>query len=147
MSFSGFEDFHQISFALSGLAGMSSEHSEVRKLVDVIAKLLKPLVTKNIETNNVTEKKVEGTKGVRQWQQGQGVVVLDEIIGGGSSPVVEKRKSGDGEKKVVDKLAKMLRDAPKPEKVGMALYGLQVRDVSFGVYFAIALLFAEVNMF
>jgi hypothetical protein len=29
-TFGGFEDFHQISTAISGLAGMSSEHSEVR---------------------------------------------------------------------------------------------------------------------
>jgi hypothetical protein len=122
--FSGFEDFHQISTAFSGLAGMSSEHSEVRMLVDAIAKLVKPLLNKAVE--KVVEKvpEVAAPAAVRQWQQGKGVVVVDDLAPAPVAVVVEKAVE-KVEKKPVDRLAKMLRDEPKPDKVGMALYGMQ----------------------
>jgi hypothetical protein len=122
--FSGFEDFHQISTAFSGLAGMSSEHSEVRKLVDAIAKVVKPLLSKAVEKAVEKVPEVAAPAAVRQWQQGKGVVVVDDLAPAAVVVAVEKAVE-KVEKKPIDRLARMLRDEPKPDKVGMALYGMQ----------------------
>ena len=154
-SFTGFEDFHQISSAINGLGGMSTEYPEVRRLVDSLARLLKPLsdqyellintaaskatitstatgaVPTSVSTGLVNDKSsVIAPK--RQWQQGKGVVVTTpppiEYI------VVEDNKvkhhninniQTANQKATKDRLIKMLKDAPKPEKVGMALFGMQ----------------------
>ena len=113
---------------------MSSEHIEVRRLVDSIMKLMKPLLnrpqaqalpvptpaTAAITTSPSTPE----VAVVRQWQQGKGVVVLEDssAANGPTEKKVEKV-----EKKKEDRLLSMLKDAPKPEKIGMALFGMQVR--------------------
>jgi hypothetical protein len=149
-SFSGFEDFHQISSAINGLAGMSTEQPEVRRLVDSLSRLLKPLLDDYptpVHTQTPTQAQtqagsgervqsvtdisatVTGTSQVRQWQQGKGVVLttVDPIaiaLDADREREREREKRAAG-KRGTDKLSKMLRDAPKPEKVGMALYGMQ----------------------
>jgi hypothetical protein len=153
-SFSGFEDFHQISSAINGLAGMSTEHPEVRRLVDSFARLLKPLIddypapvhtpaaahtqpapvtVSGERMQSVTDATgtpaAAGTSQVRQWQQGKGVVLttVDPVaiaLEADREREREREKRAAG-KRGTDKLSKMLRDAPKPEKVGMALYGMQ----------------------
>jgi hypothetical protein len=70
-----------------------------------------------------------GTSQVRQWQQGKGVVMttVDPVaiaLEADREREREREKRAAG-KRGTDKLSKMLRDAPKPEKVGMALYGMQ----------------------
>ena len=122
-SFTGFEDFHQISFALSGFSGMSSEHTEVRRLVDTFSKLVKPLLAQPV-IEKVVVKSESDAGVVRSWQQGKGVTVLDDST---VVPAVAVATKGSSlPEKQSDKLAKMLKDAPKPEKVAMALFGLQV---------------------
>lgn len=105
---------------------MSSEHSEVRKLVDAIAKLAKPLLSKAVEKEVEKVSESSAPAAVRQWQQGKGVVVVDDLAPVAAAVVVVKAVE-KAEKKPVDRLAKMLRDEPKPDKVAMALFGMQVR--------------------
>lgn len=115
---------------------MSSEHSEVRKLVDSLAKLMKPLLNRPAEKESTKAKeKVKelvsavgdsNAPAVRQWQQGKGVVLLeDSVLVTGEKKVVKEVVRVE---KSVDRLAKMLKDAPKPERVAAALFGMQVRD-------------------
>lgn len=123
-------------------SGMSSEHIEVRRLVDSIAKLMKPLLNRPTalpapsSTAAVTAPSTPEVAVVRQWQQGKGVVVLEDSLA--SNGQAEKKV----EKKKEDRLLSMLRDAPKPEKIGMALFGLQVRlsPSYFSFYFLFLLI-------
>lgn len=115
---------------------MSSEHIEVRRLVDSIMKLMKPLLnrpqaqalpvptppTAPISSSPSTPE----VAVVRQWQQGKGVVVLEDSSAANGST---EKKVEKVEKKKEDRLLSMLKDAPKPEKIGMALFGMQVRFI------------------
>ena len=72
---------------------MSSEHSEVRKLVDSLAKLMKPLLNRPAEKDSKEKEKVKevvvtdsNAPVLRQWQQGKGVVLLEDGV-----QVVEKK--------------------------------------------------------
>ena len=107
---------------------MSSEHAEVRKLVDAIAKLVKPLLNKTVEKEVEKVPEVPAPAVVRQWQQGKGVVVVDDLATGVVAVPVPEKAVEKVEKKSVDRLAKMLKDAPKPDKVAQALYGMQVKE-------------------
>lgn len=108
---------------------MSSEHIEVRRLVDSIAKLMKPLLNRPTAlpapstTAAATAPSTPEVAVVRQWQQGKGVVVLEDTL---ASNGQAEKKVEKVEKKKEDRLLSMLKDAPKPEKIGMALFGLQV---------------------
>ena len=137
-SFPGFEDFHQISSAINGLGGMSTEYAEVRRLVDSLARLLKPLLDQQELLNSAASLKARtnasfGNKSgapIRQWQHGKGLLLTSpsenitpmeerEIIKQINIPLTANEKNNR------DRLVKMLKDAPKPEKVGMALFGMQ----------------------
>lgn len=107
---------------------MSSEHAEVRKLVDAIAKLVKPLLNKTVEKELEKVPEVPAPAVVRQWQQGKGVVVVDDLLPVAAAVAVVEKAVAKVEKKPLDRLAKMLRDEPKPDKVAMALFGMQVRQ-------------------
>ena len=107
---------------------MSSEHAEVRKLVDAIAKLVKPLLNKTVEKEVEKVPEVPAPAVVRQWQQGKGVVVVDDLLPVAAAVAVVEKAVAKVEKKPLDRLAKMLRDEPKPDKVAMALFGMQVRQ-------------------
>ena len=123
---------------------MSSEHIEVRRLVDSIMKLMKPLLNRaaalpvpspaavNVSPTPTSTPEVAV---VRQWQQGKGVVVLEEAS---SSTRLPEKKVEKIEKKKEDRLLSMLRDAPKPEKIGMALFGMQVYLFFLSSYFVLA---------
>ena len=107
---------------------MSSEHIEVRRLVDKIAKLMKPLLNRPTalpapSTTAAAAPSTPEVAVVRQWQQGKGVVVLEDSL---ASNGQAEKKVEKVEKKKEDRLLSMLKDAPKPEKIGMALFGLQV---------------------
>ena len=115
---------------------MSSEHIEVRRLVDSIMKLMKPLLNRPpaLPVNSPagtaaaagatpTSTSAAEVGVVRQWQQGKGVVVLEDAS---SSAAQVEKKVEKVEKKKEDRLLSMLKDAPKPEKIGMALFGMQV---------------------
>jgi hypothetical protein len=118
------------SFYLSITVGMSSEHIEVRRLVDSIAKLMKPLLNRPTalpapSTTAAAAPSTPEVAVVRQWQQGKGVVVLEDSL---ASNGQAEKKVEKVEKKKEDRLLSMLKDAPKPEKIGMALFGLQVHS-------------------
>jgi hypothetical protein len=128
------------SLYLSISIGMSSEHIEVRRLVDSIAKLMKPLLNRPTAlpapsaTAAATAPSTPEVAVVRQWQQGKGVVVLEDSLA--SNGQAEKKV----EKKKEDRLLSMLKDAPKPEKIGMALFGLQVGSTSFSYFVCLLLI-------
>ena len=114
--------------------GMSSEHIEVRRLVDSIMKLMKPLLNRPqalpvptpaaAAISSSLSPSTPEVAVVRQWQQGKGVVVLEDSA---ASNGPTEKKVEKVEKKKEDRLHNMLKDAPKPEKIGMALFGMQVR--------------------
>ena len=116
---------------------MSSEHIEVRRLVDSIMKLMKPLLNRPqalpvptpaaASISSSLQPSTPEVAVVRQWQQGKGVVVLEDSS---ASNGPTEKKVEKVEKKKEDRLLGMLKDAPKPEKIGMALFGMQVRFLS-----------------
>ena len=135
--------------------GMSSEHIEVRRLVDSIMKLMKPLLNRPqalpvptpaaAAISSSLSLSTPEVAVVRQWQQGKGVVVLEDSA---ASNGPTEKKVEKVEKKKEDRLHNMLKDAPKPEKIGMALFGMQVRFLfsNFIIIFA-SLYFLIVAMF
>lgn len=98
--------------------------------MDSIAKLMKPLLNRPTAlpgpstTAAATAPSTPEVAVVRQWQQGKGVVVLEDSL---ASNGQAEKKVEKVEKKKEDRLLSMLKDAPKPEKISMALFGLQVR--------------------
>lgn len=120
----------------------------MRRLVDSIMKLMKPLLNRPqalpvptpaaASISSSLSPSTPEVAVVRQWQQGKGVVVLEDSS---ASNGPTEKKVEKVEKKKEDRLLGMLKDAPKPEKIGMALFGMQVRFLSSNCITLLSFLF------